>query len=302
MAAPGKPKRMSEMFASSSGQDADTTMITSTPPYSSEGPTLPLIGASEEHLKCDAKLIGSSDTDNPRIGKKRKAQDQGTGGCTTRPPQTSTIHPYVYTPWNLLPPELLKLLESQSRLRTTQNVVAVVFSKNQSVKSGINRLKTYLGNYRTERSMTETPDSVKLDDALIAISAQGEGTTKLVGIVDLVRRIVAPKDTTAGEGQKTNVEKWWMYSVLSSVDVEMRTKNDDGEKAGGDVMIEKRRQSKEESIVVADGEDQSGETWRRDKRTIPVLTVWMTRKKIPAFENAFGEQMFMVQRMMQEQN
>ena len=37
-------------------------------------------------------------------------------------------------------------------------------------------------------------------------------------------------------------------------------------------------------------------------RKVPVLTVWMTRKKIPAFKNAFGEQTFPVQKISQEED
>jgi hypothetical protein len=37
------------------------------------------------------------------------------------------------------------------------------------------------------------------------------------------------------------------------------------------------------------------------KKKVPVLTVWMTRKQIPAFKSAFGEQTFSVQKILQEE-
>ena len=199
-----KPKRMSEMFASSSEKDANTTTVTATQPYSSEGPTLPIIGATDNVKKAT---------------KKRKAQDENTGAATKKPsqqPPMPTNHPSLYEPWRRLPSELLKLLETQSRLRAMQNIVPIVFSKNQNVKSGINRLKTYLGAYRDRASAIEMPDALKEEDLVIAVSAQGEGTTKLVGIVDMVRRLVVPP----GKDDIEMVESWWMYTMLTSVDIE----------------------------------------------------------------------------------
>jgi hypothetical protein len=144
----GKPKRMSEMFASSPEKDANTTTVTATPPYSSEGPTLPIIGAPE---------------DASTAGKKRRAQDTFSDRAPkkpSQPPTPPTIHPSLYEPWTRLPTELRKLLETQKRMRTTQNIVPVVFSKNQNIKSGINRLKTYLGAYKDPASTIEMPDAV----------------------------------------------------------------------------------------------------------------------------------------------
>jgi hypothetical protein len=36
-------------------------------------------------------------------------------------------------------------------------------------------------------------------------------------------------------------------------------------------------------------------------RKVPVLTFWMTRKRIPAFKEAFGEQTFTVQTLPKEE-
>jgi hypothetical protein len=290
----GKPKRMSEVFASSAEKDADTTMVTATPPYSSEGPTLPIIGAPDDASKAN-EAKGS--------GKKRKAQDKINGTATkkpSQPPSPPTIHPSLYEPWTRLPTELRKLLETQKRMRATQNIVPVVFSKNQNVKSGINRLKTYLGAYRDPASTIEMPDALKEDDLIIAISAQGEGTTKLVGIVDMVRRIVAPSGTEHGRNAKE--EAWWMYTMLTSVEVdrEMKTSRPMEKSNTYTEKTQNTQENEEEAFESTDfdGHDAQGPTTGKNtmqKRVIPVITVWMTKKRIPVFQNAFGEQMFAVQ-------
>ncbi|RAQ99368.1 hypothetical protein DDE82_008332 [Stemphylium lycopersici] len=274
-----KAHRMSDMFTSSSEKDANTTTIAATPPYSSEGPTLPIIGASD---------------DNTNHPKKRKAR-HGTSDVATKKPSQSpappTIHPSLYEPWTRLPPDLLKLLESHDRLRKTENIVPVVFSKNQNVKSGINRLKTYLGAYKDPASTIELPEALKMDDLVIAVSAQGEGTTKLVGIVDMARRIVSP---SAKEQDDTGrVETWFMYNMLTSVDFERKTK-----------VEEKKTQDTQEDDAFepmdVDGhavEGTSAEKTTLHMRKVPVLTVWLTKKRISAFKSAFGEQTFSVKKL-----
>ncbi|KAF1942363.1 hypothetical protein EJ02DRAFT_176656 [Clathrospora elynae] len=293
-----KPKRMSDMFASSSEKDVNATTITATPPYSSEGPTLPIIGATGNQKAAAAK--GS------KSGKKRKAQDESASIATKKPSQTPsppTVHPSLYEPWTRLPSELLKLLVAQSRLRGTQNIVPVVFSKNQNVKTGINRLKTYLGTYKDPASTIEIPEALKQEDVVIAVSAQGEGTTKLVGIVDMTRRIVAPSEKDKND--KERVETWCMYTMLTSVEVERKAKPQDMgmEEMGGEVK--KPQDTQEEDAfepMDIDGKGNEKSEEPMQKRNMPVLTVWMTKKKIPAFKTAFGEQTFTVQKMAQEED
>ncbi|XP_014556916.1 hypothetical protein COCVIDRAFT_15755 [Bipolaris victoriae FI3] len=282
-----KPKRMSEIFASSSEKDKDTTTVTATPPYSSEGPTLPIIGAQE---------IGSNPT------KKRKASNNTQSTAPKKQSQEGsphTIHPSLYEPWTRLPPDLLKLLESQTRFQGTRNVIPVVFSKNQNVKSGINRLKTYLGAYRDPTSTIDMPDALKREDVIIAVSAQGEGTTKLVGIVDMVRRIVAPSGKEeVGDGP---VETWAMYTMLTSIDIERKARVADVQKK----EVEEAESEEEEEAFESMDVDGRGGQKEKDEvkmKKVPVLTIWMTRKKIPAFRNAFGEQMFKVRRLVEDED
>jgi hypothetical protein len=281
---------MSEILKSSSEKDATTPTATATQPYSGDGPTLPIIGAADEALKA-------FETEKPN--KKRKAQDTKASTSPKKPsqaPSQATNHPSLYEPWTRLPTELLKLLETQSRLRGAQNIVPVVFSRNQNVKTGINRLKTYLGAYKNPASGIEIPEALKEEDCLIAVSAQGQGATKLVGIVDMVRRIVKP---SGGEGQ---VETWWMYTMLTSIEVEIKDRMRNSEE------VEKAQESQDEEEAFepmdVDGREQlQSKEKDRDttkKRNVPVLTVWMTRKKIPAFKNTFGEQSFTVYKMLND--
>jgi hypothetical protein len=274
----GKPKRMSEMFASSPEKDANTTTVTATPPYSSEGPTLPIIGAPE---------------DASTAGKKRRAQDAFSDRAPkkpSQPPTPPTIHPSLYEPWTRLPTELRKLLETQKRMRTTQNIVPVVFSKNQNIKSGINRLKTYLGAYKDPASTIEMPDALKEDDLILAISAQGEGTTKLVGIVDMAQRIVAPNGKEPDKHGKE--ETWWMYTMLTSVEVDRKIKTSrPADKSDTDIGNTQSTQE-DEGLSIGNNAIQ--------RRKIPVITVWMTKKRIAVFRNVFGEQTFAVKLLPQD--
>ncbi|KAJ4365077.1 hypothetical protein N0V83_008694 [Neocucurbitaria cava] len=292
-----KPKRMSDIFASSAEKVGDITITTATPPYSSEGPTLPFI---ESNTKPSA---GSTKT-----GKKRKKNSHDSSTAPKKPTQPEslfTIDPALYQPWSLLPVEILKLLESQARLRATENVVPVVFTRNQNVKSGINRLKMYLGAYRNPNSSIEIPDALKQEDVVIAVSAQGQGTTKLVSIVDMVRRIVAPSAKDVGADEK--VETWWMYTTLASVETE-RKLNKPTEEASHEAVHKsgETQDSEEEAFEPMDidgPKDQGYENLdgadRIRIRTVPVLTVWMTRKKILAFKQAFGEQSLAVRLVQQ---
>ncbi|OAL47142.1 hypothetical protein IQ07DRAFT_590008 [Pyrenochaeta sp. DS3sAY3a] len=292
-----KAKRMSDMFASSTEQPADTTMATATPPYSSEGPTLPTLESSLKQKAASPSAKGS------RPAKTSNAPDQAASPKQTPSQPQHTVHPSLYKPWTLLPPDLLQLLSAQARLRPAQNVIPIVFTRNQNVKTGINRLKTYLGAYRDPKSTIGMPDALMQDDFFIAISAQGEGTIKLVSIVDLVRRVVATSDG----GIEREVEKWYMYTVLTHVEVEPKAKsagkagNEDDEEGGVGGDVEAQDVDEEEAFepMDVDGlEKRSGRAERSvsgvKKRKVPVLTVWMTRKSVAALKNAFGEQVFSV--------
>ncbi|KAF2127150.1 hypothetical protein P153DRAFT_387698 [Dothidotthia symphoricarpi CBS 119687] len=272
-----KPKRMSEIFTSSSDKNASTALPTTTPPYSSEGPTLPIVGIAK---KSNVQQVDA------KTSKKRKAQDQSSNTVTTNSPPT--VHPSLYTPWILLPVELLKLLESQTRLRGTQNVIPIVFTKNQNVKTGINRLKMLLGVSPNTASTIETRDAMNHKDLVIAISAQGDGTTKLVGIVDMTRRIVASGNSDEKAGKE--IETWLMYTVLTSIKAERRAKNKTKE-------VEDTQETQEEEAFEPMEIDKQEDTDKNvEMRKVPVLTVWMTKKRIPEFRDAFGEQSFQVQR------
>jgi hypothetical protein len=284
-----KLKRMSEILKSSSEQEANTTAANATQPYSSDGPTLPIIGVADATSKT---------AEGEKANKKRKAQDGNASSVpkkASQPPSSQhTIHPTLYSPWTRLPTELLRSLEMQNRLRGAQNIVPVVFSKNQNVKSGINRLKTYLGAYKDPASSIEIPQALKEDDVLIAVSAQGEGTTKLVGIMDMVRRIVKPS------GDDSTVETWWMYTMLSSIEIEMAGQAREEEEHGENATTQDSAEEEAfEPMDVDAGEVQGKkEEHTPRKRITPVLTVWMTKKKILAFKSAFGEQCFMVQKIL----
>ena len=288
-----KAKRMSDILASSAENDTSAAPKTATPPYSSEGPTLPLIEGECEHTaipntKRPKALVSKMDGDAEKESKPQKQAQP-----------VATTHPALDEPWILLPPNLTKKLKVQTRLRGMQNVVPVVFTKNQNVKAGINRLKTYLGAYMNRSNRIVTPDALKQTDVLIAVSAQGEATNKLVTIVDMAKRVVAPS-TTEKDG---TIETWWMYTSLASAEVERKSRAvpDTNSNLG---LGEKTKETQEEAFepMEVDAPDEEEEQDRTKTRKVPVLTVWMTKKRLPAFKEAFGEQSFAVQTLPREED
>ncbi|KAF2256172.1 hypothetical protein BU26DRAFT_402334, partial [Trematosphaeria pertusa] len=260
-------------------------------PYSSDGPTLPMIGGGSEHT------AGAPGDGKPeRARKKRKTEDGGNGAAQAAP--KTDLAP-LYKPWMLLPPELLKMVEGKlgGRECWERNCVPVVFTRNQNVKAGVNRLKAYLGYERIPGSAVEIPEALGKDSAVIAVSAQGEATTKLVGIVELVRRIVAPGGEEEGGGV---VETWYLYTCLASRTVEgKREGRNDGARAGGNEGENVGNAVEDEGFETRRVES-GGEKEGVKSRKIPVLTVWMSRKSVPEFKNAFGEQVFRVQKVQED--
>jgi len=212
-------------------------------------------------------------------------------------------HPRLYEPWTLLPDRARKEVEK----RGTENVIPVVYSKNQNVKSGITKLRRYLGA-GSDKVSDDVPVALRQEDAVIAVSAQGDGTVKLVGIVDMVRRITGGKGTEKGcemEKEKSEGVKWYMYTALSSVvmprggnavdsaDAEGQEVHADIESDAMDVDVD----GDDSALKETRGRDHLAKEGRNEEdktKTVPVLTVWMTRKRIPSFKDAFGEQDFVV--------
>ncbi|KAF1973159.1 hypothetical protein BU23DRAFT_139420 [Bimuria novae-zelandiae CBS 107.79] len=258
--------------SSGSGPDGvgDTTLFIATAAsYASDGPTLPVIGGVSEH----ADLVRPSKaTSDARPAKKRKTVDQPATepteeGAAAKKPQVDLAP--LYKPWTFLPPELLQHIEKRLGKSWEEKVEAVVFTKNQNVKSGINRLKNLVGFEKTHGSDETLEDSAsKKDGGLIAVSACSEGTTKLVGIVEMAKRIVG-----SGKEKKDGGEPWCTYTVLTGLDIQKRQEEDGRENV----------------------EDDKDKTTDKDtKSKTPVLTVWFSRKSIPEFKAAFGEQTFTV--------
>jgi hypothetical protein len=285
-----KPKRMSDILASSAEHDVSAAIATATPPYSSEGPTLPLIEGNGEHT-TDVNASGLDAKKQETNGGATKEKN-GKLQATKREQPINTNHPGLYEPWTLLPREILGPLLSQSRLADTQNAVPIVCTKNQNIKSAVVRLKTYLGAYVDQKNPMEVPVVLKEKGSIIAILAQGEGTAKLVTIVDLARRVVKPDPALSTEDKM--VQTWRMYMSLASVEIEFKERIK-SHVAQGEARTTEETQEEEafEPMEIDVPSHKTDETARA--RKVPVLTVWMSRKEIPAFKEAFGEQTFAVQ-------
>jgi hypothetical protein len=294
-----KAKRMSDMFASSAEKGSGANAQSATP-YSSEGPTLPIVGADNEQIfDSNGNLSGSAQKE--RIAQGQDMKKPSTNGSQPTP----TFHPALHEPWTLLPATLRNSPSSQARLRGTQNIVPIVFTKNQNVKAGINRLKTYLGAYKDVRQPLEVLEALKQTDAIVAVSAQGEGTSKLVSILDLAKRVVAPS-AKEKECDRQTIE-WWVYTSLASVEVERKAKTSPEMTGNEDVQLRQAKQAAQEEDeeedafepMEVDAPDQETQPQKQMIKA-PVLTVWITKKKIPAFKETFGEQVWEVNTLLQD--
>ncbi|PSN68679.1 hypothetical protein BS50DRAFT_322434 [Corynespora cassiicola Philippines] len=276
-----------------SEKEGGTTMPTETTITSSDGPTLPIIGATTEHANTTAPATqpAPSTTTNPakpssqRPTKKQKVAPTDPNPAAPERAPNPELEP-LRAPWMLLPAELRaaadkRLSAGGEETAWSARCVPVVFTRNQNVRAGINRLKTYLGAYRNPASSIEMPDALGREDLLIAVSAMGEATVKLVGILEMVRRVVGVR-----EGQAGDVRIWYMYTVLGSQSVVKKARKDVG-KDGGE-KEDKMELDEEETFVPLDSVREA----KSETKKVPVLTVWLAKKPVPELKNAFGEQTF----------
>ena len=188
----------------------------------------------------------------------------------------------------------------------------IVYSRNQNVKSGIGGLlrvvgaasgasKDQAGKDQAEPEQNVESGHVDEEDKMVVVSAQGEGTVKLVGIADMVRRIVGEerKETVAvGKDGKKEGSRWYIYTVLSNVEVprmgEATSEEQDGEEGNSAEAWLEAMDVDEIEEGGAVRETQQSE--KEEMKKVPVLSVWMMRKKTPGWKEAFGEQEMVVQK------
>jgi hypothetical protein len=141
----------------------------------------------------------------------------------------------LYEPWTLLPPSIRKAIEkketNKSKPKNWQwlgHTIPIVYTRNQSIKSGVNRLKMLLGASPLPTitgEEREKVDRLQKGEGMVAVSAQGDAVGKLVSVVEMTRRVVgvvAPSGCGAGAGagdgeaERERGEKWYMYTCLSN--------------------------------------------------------------------------------------
>ena len=286
------PKRKSALSSSTSKPAA-----TSAQPSSSDGPTLPIISATPHPAPAAS------------IPTKRKAAAATTSHAPADERGGHTLHPQLYTPWQLLPPQLQAEMRKANGDEVAK-VVPVAWSKNQNVRGGVNRVKAYLGFGESAGTETgngtgtataagngsgngiEKPPALNAQDGVFAVSAQGEGTAKLIGILEVAKRVV---EGDHGDEQ-VPTRDWFVYTALSCVAVPVRVKKRLSAKAArtgtrggaGEEGSEEESDDAFETPVGSRGEG-GGEGEGEKMRKEPVLTVWFWRGRNAGFERAFGE-------------
>lgn len=314
------PKRMSDILPSSSSSlsthipatnnNNKTTTISPLP--SSQDPTLPL--AEDTAQPSNTNSTGDPDSSS----KKRKRTPAAPAAVPTpnhphsSPPTSAkgtgnanTNHPALYTPWLLLPVPQRRELEKEGLGSGNNGVEVLVWTKNQNVRAAVTRVRSVLLGH-------VDGEGTGAGKRVIAVSAQAAGTVKVVGIVEVVRRVVAASDgggrgEREGEGEgKGEGKKWWVYTVLSSVVGPRRRRRGvqgvkGGEAEGEEMEIDEGEdgdtaglQGEEEGeggAVKASG-DEDKDAGAETK--VPVLTVWFSRSRLSGWREAFGEEELLV--------
>lgn len=228
------PARMSDVLPSTASTPPPAAPTAPTAPTSSDGPTLPLITTSAAAAVSDPSA--TKKRKRPAAQKQSSTEKNSSAVDSHNTPRTN--HPALYTPWVLLPPRERKGLAASGvnvGLEDVEGhaVQVLVWSRNQNVRAGVRRLKEAL----SAPSAGADGDAVEQRASILAVSAQGEGTVKLVGIVDMVRRMAehksepdltsrvaareggeeSPKVVNPPAGKDNHPRTWYLYPVLSSV-------------------------------------------------------------------------------------
>jgi hypothetical protein len=114
----------------------------------------------------------------------------------------------------------------------------------------------------------------------------------------MLRRVF--KSNEKDDSQRT--ETWWMYTSLTGVEIKRKIKirasedrvNDENRDFPDATQEEDAFEPIEIDVPVNNKSDAAPIV------KVPVLTVWMTKKRIPAFKDAFEEQTFTVIIMPEE--
>ncbi|PVH95524.1 hypothetical protein DM02DRAFT_731808 [Periconia macrospinosa] len=317
---------MASAVSSIPPQEGNTTIALATlVPYSSDGPTLPLVGNSSAASRKKAASSNANDPTETANGEKRKSTTDDTNSTTPALKKAKTTdNTTLYTPWVLLPPELRRSVAERlggpPQWDWETHCIPIVYTRNQNITSALNRLKAYLGHSPHARnSSIDVPEPLKGEHdgssggggiegggggIIISISAQADATTKLVGIVELAKRLLAESDVDVGTTDRRGRRKvvWYSYTSLSSrlqkVDINHEKKR---ERSGQDATAtavaaahtNDDHSSEEEEIFETKNARVDGQEGKT--RKIPILTVWISKTKIPEFKRAFGgEQSFEV--------
>jgi hypothetical protein len=171
----------------------------------------------------------------------------------------------LYTPWVLLPSSLQPTFPSWE-----DRTVPVVFTQNQNIKAGVHTLLTYLNTTEQNKGIEGITDS----DAVIAVSAQAEGISKLASIIEITKRALENQSNT-----------WYAYSALSSREIKRKRRRKNAPR----IDTAKDEDDFESLLAVRDQEE--GENLE-SKIVVPQLTVWISGRKMPQFMDSFGEQTF----------
>jgi hypothetical protein len=311
------------------------THTTSTAPYSSEGPTLPILGGAGEHgvhiavaapaagkrLQADVEAGQTGEQTQTRRSKQQKTNEiaaiQQSKQKPLPAPQTANpeLEP-LKRPWMLLPPDLLAAIYKRlGESFWVEHCIPVVMTRNQNIRSGVNKLKSYLGATTPNASVEIAKEAVEVlrsECLVIAVSAMGAATTKLVGVLEVLRRVVGGADgevEAGGEGEGAiQREEWYMYTSLGSILVEKKARMGNKQERDGMELVDDAPPAKRTGVetwkkgeegasfepTAADKQTaETGEKTPREK-SVPVLTVWLSRTSIPEFKKELGEEKFAV--------
>jgi hypothetical protein len=121
----------------------------------------------------------------------------------------------------------------------------------------------------------------------VAVSAQGDATTKLAGVIEMIKRILKPAVDQDGS---VDIQDWYIYTSLASRTVEKQANTKKtGKESAAEVTDEEGIAF--ESLAAISDKDQEA---RSSNKTVAVLTVWLSRTAMREFKDAFGEEKIQV--------
>lgn len=193
-------------------------------------------------------------------------------------PQQHQPPPSVPATAPLLPPDI-------AALAPTYDIHTLAITSSSKISAKVSRLLTQLENGFDLSRTGQKP-------AIVALVAKAVAANKLVSVVEVAKRALGEQGA-----------RWWQYSGVQGRMEEMRVEgkekegrrlggkaNAKGDEVDGEGMEDVRMEEGGEDVD--EEEEQAFETMvekeRKKVRTVPVLTIYLSRVQVPELKGRYG--------------